>query len=599
MRSTFSKYWEDRRGNVAMTFAIAFLPALLVSGAAIDYSRALTQKSNLQQAVDATALTIAHTYLSSTSTTAVLTPFAQEYIGGIMSGATVTSAVPDQNNTRVCVSASYIVPTVLMKIAKINIMPVAASSCSQVGQTFEVSMVLDNSGSMANSGSDGTSKISALQSAAKKLVSILIPSGTTLPQVAISIVPFTSMVNVKTGSGTPAFIDTAGTSSIHWQNFHRPKSASYYPTSKLDLFKGLSATWAGCVEERPYPLVTSDTAASSATTDSMFVPYFAPDEPGTVAQYKVKGGGYYSCYGSDCGKALFYNSYLKDYGASSSTNVGSCSPPDVYSQADTPATYSGDGQANVYPGAGASMVCKYNKSTASAVTSAVGPTTGPNFMCTSQVVTPLTTDTSTLNTAIDNMVANGSTDLAAGFMWGWRSISPTVAPFPTSSTAAIGPQNPKSYTQNTPANTKVIILMTDGMNSWTANPNESHFGSLYEAFGYYANNRLSNYDTSSYNPKYGDCQSNSDDNDVHRCELDNVTLEACAKAKTSPTNIIIYTIGVSVPGGDVIDDQGLNVLQSCATAPYSSHYFKVSDSASMQTAFQQIAASILALRLSR
>ena len=37
---------------------------------------------------------------------------------------------------------------------------------------------------------------------------------------------------------------------------------------------------AGCVEERPSPYLTTDTAASSSNPDTLFVPYLAPDEAG-------------------------------------------------------------------------------------------------------------------------------------------------------------------------------------------------------------------------------------------------------------------------------------------------------------------------------
>jgi Flp pilus assembly protein TadG len=40
------------------------------------------------------------------------------------------------------------------------------------------------------------------------------------------------------------------------------------------------ADWGGCVEARPYPYNVNDDAAASTTPATMFVPMFAPDEPG-------------------------------------------------------------------------------------------------------------------------------------------------------------------------------------------------------------------------------------------------------------------------------------------------------------------------------
>ena len=75
------RFIRDRSGNVAITFGLALFPAVIVAGVAVDYSRTVTQWSNLQQATDATALTVAHAYLTQSSTAAGLTTFAQSYMG--------------------------------------------------------------------------------------------------------------------------------------------------------------------------------------------------------------------------------------------------------------------------------------------------------------------------------------------------------------------------------------------------------------------------------------------------------------------------------------------------------------------------------------
>ena len=392
-----AKLRGDRRGSVAVTFGLSFIPVALITGAAIDYSRSSTQWSNLQQATDATALSAAHTFLSSSSTSATLKTYAQSYISGLMNGATVTSVSLALTNTQICVYTSYNVPTVFMKIANINNIPVSTSACSQVAGTAEVALALDNSGSMSESAGN-QSKIQALQAAALQLVSTLIPSGTPAPQAPISIDPFTSMVNVGTSTTAP-FLDTAGASSIHWQNFHRPTGSGLYtPTSKFDLFTTTSTTWAGCVEERPVPYTTTDTAASASTPDTMFVPYFAPDEPGPV-----DNSSGYACYptgSNNCDRTvppyIFSNSYIADSGASSSGNCAQAND-----NADTVTTYSGDGQTNVYPGSGITEVCKYKNTSISSKASYFGIATGPNYMCASQQLTPLTTSTSVLNSAIN------------------------------------------------------------------------------------------------------------------------------------------------------------------------------------------------------
>ena len=597
------RFRTDREGQTAITFGLAAIPMMLMAGAAIDYSRAATQHSNLQQASDAAVLSATRYALTSASTTSTLTTAAQTYLGGVMANATVTSLTLDAVTRQICIKTAFTVPTTLMQIAHINSVPVAATACARPpgNATYEVAMALDNSGSMAES-AGGQTKIAALQTAAQQLVNILNPAGTTAPTAAISLVPFTALVNVGT-STSATFLDTAGQSSIHWQNFHRPAAtllAPFYPKTKLDLFATMNTSWGGCVEERPVPLATTDTAASASNPDSLFVPFLSPDDPGDtnpshcfyVNPATQAAADAVAC--TNLGPSLlqphqFYNSYIYDTGA---VNLpAACLLNPQAALADT-LPYLIDSQPNIFPAAGATMVCKYKGVTPVQVTSGTGITTGPNFLCSSPPLTPLTTDRSTLGSAITAMQAGGSTNLATGLMWAWRTVSPVVNPFPVTSPSTVGPQNPKTYASSTGAsatNTKIIILMTDGFNSWTTN-NASPWLSTYEAFGYYANNRIAS---------YGDC-SNAVGTTVattasnYRCQMDNLTLEACTNAKAA--GVTIYTVGLTV-ATNPIDALGIALLKSCASS--TGNYFQATDGAGIVTAFQQIGQQIVALRLTQ
>ena len=602
------RFGASQEGQVALTFALAFLPALLMVGAAVDYGRAVAQRSNLQQATDATVLAIAHNGLTSASTVATLTPPTSTYLNGLMPGVTLKSGglTLSAGNTKLCIATTLTVPTAIMSIANITSLSVGASACAQPpsSSTFEVALALDNSGSMAES-AGGATKIAALKQGAQALVDILDPSGTTSPTTAISLVPFTALVNVGS-SKTASFLDTAGKSSIHWQNFHRPQPilflAPFYPTSKFDLYSALTnATWAGCVEERPVPYTTTDTPASAATPDTMFVPFLSPDDPGdtnpndcfflnpatqlviTSCSFGTQGPGLLNTH-------QFPNSYLYDTGTVNVTAPCLLNPLSITNDTLKLPLLNADNQPNYFPAAGATMVCKYSGGTVVSTSAGTGLTTGPNYLCSGPPLTPLSTDRTALTSAISAMQAGGSTNLAAGTMWAWRTLSPTAAMFPVSTPATIGQQNPKSYavsgTSATATNHKYLVLMTDGFNSWTPNAT-SPWGSDYEAFGYYVNNRIAS---------YGDCNNASytlaTTATSYRCQLDNVTLEACRNAKAA--GITIYTVGLTI-SSDPIDAQGINLLQSCASS--TSDYFQASDASGLVTAFQQIAANIQSLRL--
>ena len=75
-----------------------------------------------------------------------------------------------------------------------------------------------------------------------------------------------------------------------------------------------------------------------------------------------------------------------------------------------------------------SALCKYgtaaNKATISNVTVG-GIPGGPNFMCTSAPLLPLSTNKTTIKNAINAMVAAGATGVGEGAAWGWRALSPS------------------------------------------------------------------------------------------------------------------------------------------------------------------------------
>lgn len=54
----FSRFRSDRRGNVAILFSLAILPVMGAAGVALDYSRASATRAALQNAADATALSM-------------------------------------------------------------------------------------------------------------------------------------------------------------------------------------------------------------------------------------------------------------------------------------------------------------------------------------------------------------------------------------------------------------------------------------------------------------------------------------------------------------------------------------------------------------
>jgi len=584
---TMGKYEDfagDQVGGVAIMFAMAAPVALLLVFGSIDYSRMVGVRVGLQNAADSAALALARNATAS-STDAWLASQAQSALAAAAgtNAALVTKASLSNNNTQVCISAAQPVPSIAAKIVGFAKSSVQVTSCATTnpgnggsggsGAGYEIALALDNTGSMSGS-AGGLSKLESAKSAALTLINQLTSSGFS---AQFSIVPFSTSVNVGASNIGANWLDTSGRSSIHWQNYQRPANASWLPASRFDLLAQMNATWAGCVEERPDPYLTTDAPASTAQPDSLFVPYFWPDEGdvnGTGAAFlpgmNVVGNGFgaklYSSINWDLGSAT--NNYLYDFGG-----VCTSSATDAYELADV--------ADPVSRGGGATKVCKYKG--AAGVSSSVS-SSGPNKGCISNSLLPLTGDKSALTNKINSMQAGGTTNLLPGFMWGWRTISPN-GPFGGAST-------PQPY--GATSNTKIIVFMTDGFNNWRANAGYA-YTSEYNALGYYVNNRLSAYGGTTYPPPTDSPRYDGPTNSTNwRMQMDSALLAACANAKSA--GVIVYTIGFSVPS-DPIDTEGLQLLSKCASG--TNRAYVAQDSTSLVNAFNDIGAGLSRLRLVR
>lgn len=328
-----STFAADQKGQLSIVVALSALPALTLIGAGIDYARMTTARASLQSQVDSAVL---GAQLQNIKSNSALNTYVASQITS--PDVTVTSATYSSTDSKMCATVSQSVSTTMMKIVRINTMTTSATACSlnaeSAAGTFEIALGLDNTGSMAVSDKNGVSKLASEQAAAKAFISKVFSTiGTT--NATISVVPFTTAVKVGASYKTAAWMDTAGKSSIHWENFPKQNTTAeqaWAPKSRFDLYDQINQSWGGCVEERPQPYTFTDTAADPATPDTLYVPMFAPDESDSPKS------GYKS-----------YNSYLSD-------NGGICASGDAYATADKNGTY-GDGAS--FFGDGQNKLCKY------------------------------------------------------------------------------------------------------------------------------------------------------------------------------------------------------------------------------------------------
>jgi Flp pilus assembly protein TadG len=394
-RVLLSRLWNCRNGNFAI-FSAALLPVLFVSaGFAVDYVSLASARHELQNSVDAAVLAVSRKDVSNENRSAVFGQFLTAQL------ATNTNITLVDQRLEQTVGVNYIqtdaratasVPLAFMDKFIPNKVSVVSSTTFST-RSIEIAIALDNTGSMGSGG------ISALKEASHVLVDALGGINTSQQSLKVGLVPFVTSVNVKGEGFDKSWIDEDGDSLYNGWTFLTDAQRSTRKSSgnsnadfgngayphHSNLFKWSGTTWKGCVEARPAPYNTSLTAPDPSNPDTLFVPYFAPDEPGNRFS---KGGN------SGSG---FNNSWLDDDASGSHDEI----------------------QRSI-------KKYKTQKPVVSNHNDDDGPLTlGPNRACPTPIV-PLTSDISKVRDGINAMQFwNGSgTNIAEGLAWGWRVLSP-------------------------------------------------------------------------------------------------------------------------------------------------------------------------------
>lgn len=569
-------FFTATSGNLAVILALSAIPLTLAMGAGVDYARGLVVHSNMADALDAAGLAVGAAATkptsctsdgSSSSTTgngssnnttcAPLQLVAQQYFNANFkqdsSADTVGKVSISIANQGVTLSVSDNVPTTFLAAADhllnstaLDSMQVTASSTVVWGQTkLWVALVLDNTGSMTQTDSSGTSKISALQTASHNLITTLQSASTTVGDVEMSLVTFAKLVNIGTSYVNSSYID--------WTDWNAQPPGGAPSTS---VGPGSNCPWSrnsngfGCVDGQ----ATSWSSSNGPNTNSTnTVPssgtYSGYVCPGVVQTYTSTGslagmGGHYfnGCYTSTANTNVVgsgRNASCNGYSNCTCTGSGNgkvCTQITGYSHAwVTNPTSSWSG-------------CIEDRTQNYDTTNTAPSSTATNFPaanddnCPTTTVTPLpgtwtAAQWTTLGTEIDNMTAQGSTNQTIGLAHGWQSLT-NAGPY----SAPALPSNTSQY----------IILISDGLNTM-----DRWYGD--------GSNQATGVDT--------------------RMAL------ACTNAKAA--GITIYTIFVDLNG-----TQGNStVLQNCATD--TTKYFDLTTSGAIITTLNGIASQITNLRVSR
>ncbi|TPM05801.1 hypothetical protein FJ960_11645 [Mesorhizobium sp. B2-3-11] len=541
-----NRFWRSKSGNFALLMGLG-LPAILSAVAfATDVSTIMRAKSNLQNALDSANLASSHLGdLDITRTDAFNRYFQANIAGhGELVNAQATLTVDKGVNfikTKAVASADVNLNFAFLFGQSKHI--VVDASAVESNSQLEVVLVLDNTGSMRGA------RMTALRAATKSLLDTLESTKSPTRLVRASLVPFVTAVNVNGDGFDPSWIDMDGKSSTNGINF--PVIDGKRP-NHMALFKQLKDTgwaepgwndtgWKGCVEARPGAYSISDTPPDPTKPDTLFVPYFAPDDPGDAQMPS-------STYGNE---AKYYNnSYLADTGDTVKLDK---------QKGNNRLGIDFSGLGSDPDKATKEKVAKYVAPDKELITeTGTSITVGPNRSCPTPVV-PLTEDFDKLRKAASQITEwNGSgTNVSEGLSWGMRVLSPA-------------PPYTDGAPWKTPGISKIVLLLTDGENV-VYGASEQPTKSDYTSYGSLAGGRFG-----------------SDNQATAARNVDGWTKSVCTQLKNEAVQIYTLVLQSDTPANRTL-------YSACASDP--SNYYAVNDPTKLPDVFLQIANKFSKLQL--
>ena len=182
----------DKRGNVAMIFALAIIPLLMAVGVSVDYVRSADAEATMQSAADSAAIAAA---VDGTLAPDQKTMLAAREVARSMSGkawinydpASLTLTIGDSGTHTVAFNAK--INTTVMGALGFDTLSLSTTATAIAGsdKSLEIALALDNTGSMAND-------MTGLKAAASGFLTAVFqkaPKG----KLKVGIVPFVAAVN--------------------------------------------------------------------------------------------------------------------------------------------------------------------------------------------------------------------------------------------------------------------------------------------------------------------------------------------------------------------------------------------------------------------
>lgn len=232
------RFWSDRKGNVAVLFAFAIVPVIGAMGAAVDYSLANSYRTDMQKALDSTALALSKILPTDEAT---MNKVGMEYFQASMGKHTMANLdleiVPGVGKVTLRATGDY--SPKIANVLGVTHFQIGANAEATWGLgKVEVVLALDNTGSMSGQ------KIVKLKQGAQKLVDILKNAARKEGDAKIGVVPYTVQVKVD---------PVAHATATWWRDGYCSKSQYKNEDDCEDengTWRTNSGNWTGCISER-------------------------------------------------------------------------------------------------------------------------------------------------------------------------------------------------------------------------------------------------------------------------------------------------------------------------------------------------------------
>lgn len=210
------RFRNDEGGNVAIILGVTIVILMICIGAAVDVSRWLNARNQTVAAVDAAVLAGGRQLQLNSNDTKAAIAAAEKYYKEnvatrlpVIEGSDTVSFKVADDGMGVTASGTAYIKTPFLEFANVDKLPLIPSSQtkfakSQIavggngGQSIEVSLILDITGSMAGD------KLEDLKTAAKDLVNIVIWQDQSQYYSKVALVPYSIGVNLGSTLATTA-----------------------------------------------------------------------------------------------------------------------------------------------------------------------------------------------------------------------------------------------------------------------------------------------------------------------------------------------------------------------------------------------------------